>query len=84
LLLSEIQMKEVVVLESGKRLGYIQDIEIAENSGAIQSFIISDRQLRGAFFQKQEERKVMWDQIVTIGADIILVKAEKKEKENSD
>ncbi|HLR43459.1 MAG TPA: YlmC/YmxH family sporulation protein [Pseudogracilibacillus sp.] len=72
-LLSELQVKEVILMDSGKRLGFIQDVKINKETGTIDSFVIVDRQMRGAFFQKQEEKLIDWQQIVTIGADIILV-----------
>jgi len=72
-LLSELQVKEVILMDSGKRLGFIQDVKINKKTGTIDSFVIVDRQMRGAFFQKQEEKLIDWQQIVTIGADIILV-----------
>jgi len=72
-LLSELQVKEVILMDSGERLGFIQDVKINKETGTIDSFVIVDRQMRGAFFQKQEEKLIDWQQIVTIGADIILV-----------
>lgn len=71
--LSELQMKEVIMMKSGKRLGFINDLEIDENNGHITALIIVGRQMKGSFFQKPEEKFIYWDQIVTIGADIILV-----------
>lgn len=73
--LSELQMKEVVMIHNGKRLGFIDDLEIEEESGHITAIIIVERQIKGgAFFNKPTERIINWEQIVTIGADIILVK----------
>ena len=71
--LSELQMKEVIIMQSGKRLGFIDDLEIDDKNGLITSLIIADRQMKGAFFNKPEERMVSWSQIVTIGTDIILI-----------
>jgi len=79
-LLSELQVKEVILMDSGKRLGFIQDVNINKETGTIDSFVIVDRQMRGAFFQKQEEKLIDWKQIVTIGADIILVQQTEKTK----
>ena len=71
--LSELQMKEIVLMQSGRRLGFIDDLEINEQTGLITKLIIVNRPLKGAFFSRPEERTISWDQIVTIGADIILV-----------
>lgn len=74
--LSELQTKEVVVMQNGKRLGFIEDLEIDEQEGLITAIIIADRQAKGAFFNKPEETMILWKQIVTIGEDIILVTEE--------
>ena len=65
-------MKEVIMM-NGKRLGYIDDLEIDEQSGLVTAIIVIDRQGKGAFFQKHEEKVIQWNQILTIGSDIILV-----------
>jgi len=71
--LSELQAKEVIMMDSGERLGFIDDLEIDEQTGYITALIIIERQLKGSFFNKPDERVVSWNQIVTIGTDIILV-----------
>lgn len=72
--LSELQMKEIIVIEDGRRLGIIQDLEIDERTGYITSLIILERDKKGGFFGKTLETFVKWNQITTIGADVILVK----------
>ena len=79
--LTELQTKEVVRMEGGKRLGQIMDLEIDNNSGIIKHLIILDRHGKGALFQKPQEIKIAWKQIVTIGTDIILVNDEIEQKE---
>lgn len=72
--LSELQMKEIIVIEDGRRLGHIQDLEIDEKSGHIISLVIPERDKKGGFFGKTLETFVKWNQIATIGADVILVR----------
>lgn len=74
--LSELQLKEVVLLQSGRRLGFIADFEIDEASGSITAFIVSTKQLRGNLFNRMTETIVPWNDIVTIGDDIILINDE--------
>lgn len=74
--LSELQRKEVVMVHNGKRLGHIVDLDIDEKTGYITAVIIIDRQGKGAIFQKPMEIAIAWQQIVTIGTDIILVQEE--------
>src|SRR5699024_9891333 len=78
---TELQMKDVVMVHNGKRLGQMMDLDIDDNSGQIQYIIVLERNGKGAgLFQKPEEIKINWQQIVTIGADIVLINDENKEK----
>jgi len=71
--LSELKMKEVILIKSGKRLGFIDDLIINPESGKILSFVIMDRDLKSVFLKRTYERIVDWDHIVTIGKDTILI-----------
>lgn len=83
--LSELQLKEVVLLESGRKLGLIADFDIDDRSGAINALIVSTKQAGGNLFNRMTETVIPWQQIVIIGDDIILVneagKIEKVKKE---
>lgn len=78
--LSELQLKEVVELQTGKRLGHIVDLEIEVDTGIITNIIILDQQTKASFFQKPEEIIIGWGQIETIGADIILITEESSQQ----
>lgn len=70
--LTELQAKEIVDVNGGRRLGHISDLEIDETLGKITSLIIYVKEA-GGLFGKQEETIIDWQQIVTIGSDVILV-----------
>lgn len=74
--LSELQLKEVVLLQSGRRLGIILDFEIDDKTGAITALIVSTRPMRSNLFHRATETIVSWEQIVTIGDDFILINDE--------
>lgn len=74
--LSELQIKEVVLLSTGRRLGFIDDLEIDDATGKINTIIVMERSGRSGFFAKPSELAIPWDQITTIGTDIILIKDE--------
>lgn len=72
--ISEFQIKDVVDVSSGKKLGTIGDIDINVTSGKIQAIIIGGSGKMMGFFGKEEEMIVPWRNIVKIGEDVILVR----------
>lgn len=74
--LSELQLKEVVILQSGRKLGFIADFDIDNNTGSINALIVSTKQEGGNLFNRMTETTIPWKQIVTIGDDVILVNDE--------
>lgn len=73
ILLSELQIKEVIIVNSGRRLGHISDLEIDPSTGKIIAIILLAKANNGGLFSKPEEIIIYWEQIVTIGTDVILV-----------
>lgn len=65
-------MKEIIVINTGRRLGHLSDLEIDPNRGKIESIIINIKE-NNSLFGRQEEILIPWNQIITIGADVILV-----------
>ena len=72
--LSELQLKEIVNISNGKRIGIIIDV-IVEQNGNIKKLILEEK--RGRRFSK-EEYEILWSQIVKIGDDIILIDTRNK------
>ena len=72
--LSELQLKEVVNISNGKRIGMIIDV-IVSTSGNIEKLVLEER--RGKKFSK-EEYEISWNQIIKIGDDIILIDTRNK------
>jgi YlmC/YmxH family sporulation protein len=71
---SEFQIKDVVNVSDGKRLGNIDDIEINLDTGNIESVIIGGVGRVLGFFGKDEEVVIPWQNILKIGEDVILVR----------
>ncbi|RWR14055.1 YlmC/YmxH family sporulation protein [Siminovitchia fortis] len=72
--ISEFQVKDVVNISDGRKLGNISDIEINLDSGRIESIIISFAGKLLGFFGKDDEVVIPWNQIIKIGEDVILVR----------
>ncbi len=72
--LSELQLKEIVNVVNGKRVGNIIDV-IVDDKGMIKTLVLEEK--RGRKFTR-EEYNIYWNQIVKIGDDIILVDTRNK------
>lgn len=72
--LSELQLKEIVNISNGKRIGTIIDV-IVDEKGYIKNLVLEEK--RGRKFSR-EEYDISWNQIIKIGDDIILVDTRNK------
>lgn len=73
---SSVQEKEIIEATSGKFIGYIVDAEVSETDGMITAFIISAPKKFYHIFQGEESvTKIAFSHILTVGKDVILVKA---------
>lgn len=73
--ISEFRQKEVVDIDSGKRLGYICDVEIDDESGRVISVTVPSGKLFSSVI-KNSDKIISWEKIIKIGTDMILVKLE--------
>ncbi|MCQ6279742.1 YlmC/YmxH family sporulation protein [Bacillus sp. EB600] len=72
--ISEFQIKDVVNVSDGKKLGNIGDIDINLTTGKIEAIVISRSGRVLGFFGKDEDIVLPWRNILKIGEDVILVK----------
>ena len=76
--LSELQIKDVINVYDGKRVGNIIDVKINGNDGKMTKLIVEPNKMFRRFFSNKDELEIVWDQIVKIGDDVILVNIEFK------
>lgn len=71
---SELKMKDVIDVNRGKKLGFINDVDIELEQGTVKAFIIpaSSNKLL-SFFTKKQDIVIGWNEIQKIGEDVILV-----------
>lgn len=74
--LSELQAKEVILINDGTRLGMIEDLEIDEQTGKILAIVLLVKEKGNSIFAKSDEMLIRWNEIVKIGSDVILVRKE--------
>lgn len=71
---TEFQIKDVVNVSDGKRLGNIEDIEINLTTGKIEAVVIGSTGKVLGFFGREDEVVIPWKNILKIGEDVILVR----------
>lgn len=82
--ISEFQIKDVVNIADGKKLGNIGDIDINLTTGKIDAVVISGSGRVLGFFGKDEEMVIPWRNILKIGEDVILVRYKPAEDQPAD
>ena len=70
--LSELQIKEVINISTGRRMGIIIDVTV-DKDGKLKDLILEEKRGAKRFMASKEESIIKWQQIVKIGDDIILV-----------
>lgn len=71
--LSDLQRKEIVDINSGKKVGRIIDVEINEEDGSMINLIIEKTKYLKSVFSNESETLVQYKQIKKMGEDVILI-----------
>jgi YlmC/YmxH family sporulation protein len=77
--ISDFQIKDVVNVSDGKKLGNIGDIDINLTTGKIDAVVVSGAGKVLGFFGKDEDIVIPWRNILKIGEDVILVRYKDQE-----
>lgn len=70
--LSDLQNKDIVNVQDGKKIGNIVDIKINEQ-GDMEGMIVEQAKFLISMFSSRNEVEIKWNQIEKIGEDVILV-----------
>ncbi len=71
---SELRVRDVVDVTDGRRLGNVADLEIDLETGCVTGLIVPGASRLFGLLGSEGEALVPWDDVVTIGADVILVR----------
>lgn len=82
IVLSQLRQMEIVDISEGRRLGFIGDIVFNEDFTKIEELVIPSQNGLLSIFKKKDEIHIKWNQIKTIGIDIILVDTSMKGSSN--
>lgn len=73
MLLSDLQKKDIININNGKRVGRIIDAEIDESNGNLLKLIIEPNRYFRSVWNGNTEIKVKYSQIKKMGEDVILI-----------
>ncbi len=68
----ELRQKEVINIQDASRLGYVSDVEVSLEAGAIEAVIVPGK-AKVFNFGKNGDLVIPWEKIKRIGEDVILV-----------
>jgi YlmC/YmxH family sporulation protein len=72
--LDNIRSKEVIDIQTGERLGYIDDVEMNLSTAGINAFIIYGSKRFFGILGRDENIMIPCDSIEVIGNDVLLIK----------
>ncbi len=75
----ELRQKEVINITDASRLGFVSDVEVSLEAGAIESVIVPGK-ARLFNFGSGGDLVIPWEKIKRIGEDVILVELPATEK----
>jgi YlmC/YmxH family sporulation protein len=73
---SDFRHKEVIDISTGRRLGFITDVDIDLEKGTVDSVILPGKRRFFGLISPKEDVIIPWRKISKIGDDIILVTTE--------
>ena len=71
--LSDLQRKDIINLNNGRKVGRIIDVELDETSGQMKNIIIETTKMFRNMFSSERDLSIKFEQIRKLGEDVILV-----------
>ncbi len=68
---NDLRNKEVINVASGKRLGYVVDLELEPKEAGLLALLVSGE--TGGLFRREPPLRIPWACILHIGEDLIIV-----------
>ena len=78
--IEDLRYREVINISTGRRLGYVGDVDMDISNGRILALIVPGPYKFLGLFGRGDDFILPWDHIIRIGDDIILVSDDKEER----
>jgi YlmC/YmxH family sporulation protein len=80
---SQLQVKDVINISDGKRLGWMRDIEVDLQNGRVAAIIVPRPGGLLGLFGRSNDYVIPWERIFRVGEDVILVELDDYAEINS-
>lgn len=71
--LSELQRKDIISLNNGRKVGRIIDVDINASTGQLDKIIIETTKLFRSILSSERDISIKFNQIKKMGEDVILI-----------
>ena len=71
--IAELQYKEVIDISDGTRYGFVEDVELDPERGAVESIVVGGRARCFGLLGREPDQVFPWQSVKRFGEDIILV-----------
>lgn len=79
--ISDLSLREVIDLDSGRRLGRVRDALVDTGTGRVTALIVPGRLRCLGLLGREEELLLPWEALEKLGEDILLVRRGKRERQ---
>lgn len=76
--IAELQFKEVIDISDGTRYGFVEDVELDPERGAIESIVVGGRARCFGLLGREPDQVFPWPSVKRFGEDIILVEGKSR------
>ena len=81
--MGDLRTKEVISVKNGGRLGFVCDVEIDTHTAQVTALVVYGRARLFGLLGREPDTVIPWKDIEMIGGDIVLVKCDAPEQEES-
>ena len=76
--IAELQYKEVIDISDGTRYGFVEDVGLDPDRGAIESIVVGGRARCFGLLGREPDQVFPWPSVKRFGEDIILVEGKSR------
>lgn len=70
---ADLRMREIVNVQDGRRLGFVQDLDLDLVEGQVKGLLVMGSAKFMGLLRKDSDVYINWEQVIRIGEDVILV-----------